>query len=191
MFSQATRLLVVWVIVCVVHLAPTVSQCTTKYCVDDNNENDVDVLTAMVSRLQNTVERLEEQEMQEKQHQASNEQLQNTVERLERQNEQYVDSLEKQEKQHQASIEQLQNTVERLERQNEQYVDSLEKQEKQHQTSIEQLQQQFNDSLEQQQDYVDKLKNTMKENISTLEHGMIYIFLIGSLLYHRSIYILQ
>ena len=159
MFSQATRLLVVWVIVYVVHLAPTVSQCTTKYCVDDNNENDVDVLTAMVSRLQNTVERLEEQEIQEKQHQAS--------------------------------IEQLQNTVERLERQNERYVDSLEKQEKQHQTSIEQLQQQFNDSLEQQQKYVIKLKNTMKENISTLEHGMIYIFLIGSLLYHRSIYILQ
>ena len=159
MFSQATRLLAVWVIVYVVHLAPTVSQCTTKYCVDDNNEKYVDVLTAMVSRLQNTVERLEEQEIQEKQHQAS--------------------------------IEQLQNTVERLERQNERYVDSLEKQEKQHQTSIEQLQQQFNDSLEQQQKYVIKLKNTMKENISTLEHGMIYIFLIGSLLYHRSIYILQ
>ena len=130
MFSQATRLLAVWVIVyvvhlapTVVHLAPTVSQCTTKYCVDDNNENDVDVLTAMVSRLQNTVERLEEQEIQEKQHQASIEQLQNTVERLERQNEQYVDSLEKQEKQHQTSIEQLQNTVERLERENEQYVE--------------------------------------------------------------------
>ena len=157
MFSQATRLLAVWVIVCVVHLAPTVSQCTTKYCVDDNNENDVDVLTAMVSRLQNTVERLEEQEIQEEQHQAS--------------------------------IEQLQNTMERLERQNERYVDSMEKQEKQHQTSIEQLQQQFNDSLVQQQKYVTKLKNTMKENISTLEHGMIYIFIIGSLLYHISIYI--
>ena len=157
MFSQATRLLAVWVIVCVVHLAPTVSQCTTKYCVDDNNENDVDVLTAMVSRLQNTVERLEEQEIQEKQHQAS--------------------------------IEQLQNTMERLERQNERYVDSMEKQEKQHQTSIEQLQQQFNDSLVQQHKYVTKLKNTMKENISTLEHGMIYIFIIGSLLYHISIYI--
>ena len=183
MFSQATRLLAVWVIVCVVHLAPTVSQCTTKYCIDDNNENDVDVLTAMVSRLQNTVERLEEQEIQDKQHQASIEQLQNTVKRLEEQ--------EIQDKQHQASIEQLQNTVERLERQNQQYVDSMEKQEKQHQTSIEQLQQQFNDSLEQQQDYVDKLENTMKGNISTLEQGMIYIFLIGSMLFRRSIYILQ
>ena len=116
MFSQATLLLAVWVIVYVVHLAPTVSQCTTKYCVDDNNENDVDVLTAMVSRLQNTVERLEEQEIQEKQQQASIEQLQNTVERQERQNEQYVDSMEKQEKQQQASIEQLQNTAERQER---------------------------------------------------------------------------
>ena len=159
MFSQATRLLAVWVIVYVVHLAPTVSQCTTKYCVDDNNENDVDVLTAMVSRLQNTVERLEEQEIQEKQHQAS--------------------------------IEQLQNTVERLERQNEQYVDSMEKQEKQHQASLEQLQQQFNVSLEQQQDYLVKLENTMKGNISTFEQGMIDIFLIGSMLYHRSIYLLQ
>ena len=158
MFSQATRLLAVWVIVCVVHLAPTVSQCTMKYCVDDNNENDVDVLTAMVSRLQNT-ERLEEREIQKKQHQAS--------------------------------IEQLQNTVERLERQNQQYVDSMGKQEKQHQASLEQLQQQFNDSLEQQQDYVVKLENTIKGNISTFEQGMIDIFLIGSMLYQRSIYILQ
>ncbi|KAI0210683.1 Ryncolin-1 [Lamellibrachia satsuma] len=98
--------------------------------------------------------------------------LQDTVERLERQQQQHVDSMEKQEKQHQDSIEQLQkNTVERLERQNEQYVDSLEKQEKQRQDSIEQLQQQFNDSLEQQQEYVIKLEK-MKENISTLEEDL-------------------
>ena len=120
MCSQATHLLALWVIVCVVRLTPTVSQCTTKYCFDD--DNDVGALTAMVSRLQNTVER------QERQHQ--------------------------------------------------QYLDSLEEQDKQHQDSIEQLQQQFNDSLEQQQEYVIKLENTTKEKLSTLEQGMIYIFLI-------------
>ena len=100
MFSQATRLLAVWVIVCVVHLTPTVSQCTTKNCFDDNNDNnnnnnDINVaLTAMVTRLQDTVERLEWQH----QH--------------------HVDSMEKQDKQHQDSIEQLQQ----------QFNDSLEQQ---------------------------------------------------------------
>ena len=130
MFSQATRLLAVWVIVCVVHLTPTVSQCTTTYCSDDDNDNDVGALTAMLSRLQ--------------------------------------------------------NTEERLERQHQQCLDSLEEQEKQHQDSIEQLQRQFNDSLEQQQEYVIMLENTMKEKISTLEQGMINIFLIGG----RSLYII-
>ena len=105
------------------------SQCTKKYCVDDNNDNYVDALTAMVSRLQ--------------------------------------------------------NTVERLERQHQHYVDSMEEQEKQHQDSIEQLQQQFNDSMEQHQEYVIKLENTMKEKISTLEEGMIYIFLTCSRLFNN------
>ena len=71
-----------------------------------------------------------------------------------------------------------------MERQHQQYIDSLEEQEKQHQDSIEQLQQQFNDSMEQQQEYVIKLENTMKEKISTLEEGMIYIFLTCSRLCH-------
>ncbi|KAI0217252.1 hypothetical protein LSAT2_030873, partial [Lamellibrachia satsuma] len=84
MFSQTTRLLAVCVIVCVVHFTPTVSQCTMKYCSDDDNDNDVGALAAMVSRLQNTEERLEWQHQQ------------------------YLDSLEEQEKQHQDSIEQLQ-----------------------------------------------------------------------------------
>ena len=97
------------------------SQCTTKNCLNDNY---VDALTAMVSRLQN-----------------------------------------------------------KMERQHQQYLDSLEEQEKQHEDSIEQLQQQFNDSSEQQQKYVIKLEK-MKENISTLAQGMIYIFLIGSRLFH-------
>ena len=125
MCSHAKRLLAVWVIVCVVHVTLTVSQCTTEDCFDYNNDNVA--LTAMVTRLQ--------------------------------------------------------NTVERLERQHQQYVDSMEKQEKQHQDSIEQLQQHFNESMEQQQKYVIKLENTMKEKISTLEEGMIYIFLTGSRLF--------
>ena len=61
MCSQATRLLAVCVM-CVVRLTPTVSQCTTKYCSDD--DNDVGALTAMLSRLQNTEERLEQQHQQ-------------------------------------------------------------------------------------------------------------------------------
>ena len=55
MCSQATRLLAVCFIVCIVYLTPTVSQCTTKYCSDD--DNDVGALTEMVSRLQGTVEK--------------------------------------------------------------------------------------------------------------------------------------
>ena len=61
MCSQATRLLAVCVM-CVVRLTSTVSQCTTKYCSDD--DNDVGALTAMLSRLQNTEERLEQQHQQ-------------------------------------------------------------------------------------------------------------------------------
>ena len=132
----------VYVIVCVIHLTPTVSQCTTKYCTDDNNDNYVDALTAMVSRLQNTVERLERQHQE-------------------------------QEKQHQDSTEQLQQ----------QFNDSLEQQRKRYQKSLDQLEQEFNDSMEQHQEYVIMLENTMKENISTLEQGMIYIFLIASRLF--------
>ena len=89
-------------------------------------------------------------------------------------NDNYVDALT-------AMVSRLQD---KMERQHQQYIDSMEEQEKQHEDSIEQLQQQFNDSMEQQQKYVIKLENTMKEKISTLEEGMIYIFLTGSRLFH-------
>ena len=88
MFSQATRLLAVWVIVCVVHLTPTVSQCTTKYCSDDDSDNDVGVLTAMVSRLQNSLHQLE------KHHEDSIEQLQQQFNDSVKQQQEYVIKLE-------------------------------------------------------------------------------------------------
>ena len=86
MCSQATRLLAVCVIVCVVHLTPTVSQCTTKYCFDD--DNDVGALTAMVSRLQDSLEE------KEKQHQDSIEQLQQKFSDSLEQQQEYVIKLE-------------------------------------------------------------------------------------------------
>ena len=55
-------LLAVVVIAWVVHPAPVVCQCTTGHCHDDGDgDNDVSVLTAMVSRLQDTVEQLQRQ----------------------------------------------------------------------------------------------------------------------------------
>ena len=53
-------LLVVVVVAFVVHPAPVVCQCTTGHCHDDG-DNDVSVLTAMVSRLQDTVEQLQQE----------------------------------------------------------------------------------------------------------------------------------
>ena len=53
-------LLAVVVVAWVVHPAPVVCQCTTGYCHDDG-DNDESVLTAMVSRLQDTVEQLQRQ----------------------------------------------------------------------------------------------------------------------------------
>ena len=50
-------LLAVVVVAWVVHPAPVVCQCTTGHCHDDG-DNDVSMLTAMVSRLQDTVEQL-------------------------------------------------------------------------------------------------------------------------------------
>ena len=55
-------LLAVVVVAWVVHPAPVVCQCTTGHCHDDS-DNDVSVLTAMVSRLQDTVEQLQQQLM--------------------------------------------------------------------------------------------------------------------------------
>ena len=48
------------VVAFVVHPAPVVCQCTTGHCHDDG-DNDVSVLTAMVSRLQDTMEQLQQQ----------------------------------------------------------------------------------------------------------------------------------
>ncbi|KAK2171725.1 hypothetical protein NP493_1034g00007 [Ridgeia piscesae] len=53
-------LLALVVVAFVVHPAPVVCQCTTGHCHDDG-DNDVSVLTAMVSRLQDTVEQLQGQ----------------------------------------------------------------------------------------------------------------------------------
>ena len=53
-------LLAVVVVAWVVHPAPVVCQCTTGHYHDDG-DNDVSVLTAMVSRLQDTVEQLQVQ----------------------------------------------------------------------------------------------------------------------------------
>ena len=53
-------LLAVVVVAFVVHPAPVVCQCTTGHCHDDG-DNDVSVLTAMVSRLQDTVEQIQQQ----------------------------------------------------------------------------------------------------------------------------------
>ena len=47
-------LLAVCAVASVLHRAPVVSQCTTKHCHDDGR--DVSVLTALVERLQDTVE---------------------------------------------------------------------------------------------------------------------------------------
>ncbi|KAK2144164.1 hypothetical protein NP493_4303g00000 [Ridgeia piscesae] len=48
------------VVAFVVHPAPVVCQCTTGHCHDDG-DNDVSVLTAMVSRFENTVEQLQQE----------------------------------------------------------------------------------------------------------------------------------
>jgi len=66
-------LLAVVVVAWVVHPAPVVCQCTTGHC-HDNGDNDVSVLTAMVSRLQDTVEQLQQQ-------------LKDTTDRLDKQEE--------------------------------------------------------------------------------------------------------
>ena len=99
---------------CVVHLTPTVSQCTTKYCSDDDNDNDFGVLTAMVSHLKNTEERLEQQHQQ------------------------CLDSLEELEKQHQDSIEQLQQQFNDSSKQQQEYVIKLENTLKEKMATLEQ-----------------------------------------------------
>ena len=70
-------LLAVSVIGSITLLVPVRSQCTTKYCVDD--DSDRSILTTMVARLQDTVER--QQQSLEQQHQAN----QHSMEQLQKQ----------------------------------------------------------------------------------------------------------
>ena len=58
-YVNTVYLTAVCVIACIVNLAPVVSQCTTRYCVDDDNE--VSVLTTMVTRLQHSMEQQQKQ----------------------------------------------------------------------------------------------------------------------------------
>ena len=76
-------LLAVVVVAWFVHPAPVVCQCTTGHCHDDG-DNDVSVLTAMVSRLQDTVEQLQQQ-------------LRDATEQQQKQLTKLSDSFEKQE----------------------------------------------------------------------------------------------
>ena len=56
---NTVSLTAVCVIAYVVNLAPVMSQCTTRHCFDDDdNNNDVSVLTTMVTRLQHSMEQL-------------------------------------------------------------------------------------------------------------------------------------
>ena len=94
-------LLAVVVVAWVVHPTPVVCQCTTGHCHDDG-DNDVSVLTAMVSCLQETVEQLQGQ-LQIQQRDAS-EQLQGQLQSqlrdaTEHMQQQLRDSTEQQQKQ--------------------------------------------------------------------------------------------
>ena len=66
---NTVSLTAVCVIAYVVNLAPVMSQCTTRHCFDDDdNNNDVSVLTTMVTRLQHSMEQLSNSvEQQQKQ----------------------------------------------------------------------------------------------------------------------------
>ena len=63
---NTVSLTAVCVIACIVNLAPVVSQCTTRHCLDD--DNDLSRLKAMVTRLQHSMEHLSNSvEQQQKQ----------------------------------------------------------------------------------------------------------------------------
>ena len=63
---NTVSLTAVCVIACIVNLAPVVSQCTTRHCLED--DNDVRVLTTKVTRLQHSMEQLSKSvEQQQKQ----------------------------------------------------------------------------------------------------------------------------
>ena len=101
-------LLAVVVVAFLVHPAPVVCQCTTGHCHDDGDGvNDVSVLTAMVSRLQDTVEQLQDQlhdstERHQQHLRDTREQLQqqlmDTTEQQQKQLMKLSDRLDKQEK---------------------------------------------------------------------------------------------
>ena len=76
------------------------SQCTTKYCSVDDNDNDVGELTAMVSRLQNSLHELE------KHHEDSVEKLQQQFNDSVTQQQEYVINLENTMKEKLSTLEQ-------------------------------------------------------------------------------------
>ncbi|KAK2165274.1 hypothetical protein NP493_1373g00035 [Ridgeia piscesae] len=88
-------LLAVVVVAFVVHPAPVVCQCTTGHCHDDG-DNDVSVLTAMVSRLQDTVEQLQ-QELRDSKAELQ-QQLSDSTEQQQKQLTKLTETLAKQEK---------------------------------------------------------------------------------------------
>ena len=89
-------LLAVGFLACLMHLTPIRSQCTTKHC--DQGDNEQSVLTAMVARLQDTMEQQQHSMDQLRQeHQHSMEQL--------RQEHQH--SIEELRKDHQYSMDQI------------------------------------------------------------------------------------
>ncbi|KAK2152876.1 hypothetical protein NP493_2397g00002 [Ridgeia piscesae] len=87
-------LLAVVVVAFVVHPAPVVCQCTTGHCHDDG-DNDVSVLTAMVSRLQDTMEQLQGQ-LRDSKEQLQQE-LRDSTEQQQKQLKQLTETLAKQE----------------------------------------------------------------------------------------------
>ena len=94
-------LLAVVVVAWVVHPAPVVCQCTTDHCHDDG-DNDVSVLMAMVSRLQDTTEQVQQQlratkEQLQQQLTDSKEQLQQQLVEQQKQLTKLSDTLENQE----------------------------------------------------------------------------------------------
>ena len=82
MSTTVFSLLAVCVVASFMHRAPVLSQCTTKHCHD--GDNDVTALTALVNRLQDTVERqvdsLEQQQRQNQELQGQLATLRDTVE---------------------------------------------------------------------------------------------------------------
>ena len=58
-YVNTVSITAVCIIACIVNLAPVMSQCTTRHCLED--DNDVSVLTTMVTRLQYSMEQQQKQ----------------------------------------------------------------------------------------------------------------------------------